>query len=196
MRREHLLRLFAEAQRLTGHREYVVIGSLSALGIQDEGELPLEMAMSNDVDAYTLADPGRIFDMQADLGEGSGFHRLHGFFLDPVSPDLPSLPHGWQKRMSHIEQGELRIWFLDPDDAAISKYARSQPNDLRWIRAGIGSGLVSLPRVRARMASTVFLDADEEARVRQQVEADEAWFEDMKKARLNRRASAPSKARR
>lgn len=183
MRREYLFRLFEEARRLTGHRDYVVIGSLSILGTQDEEGLPAEMAVSIDIDSYTRADPGRIHDLKDALGEGSDFHRVHGYYLDPVSPSLPSLPDGWQGRMTSLERGGLRLWFLDPDDAAISKYARSQPNDLRWIRAGILSGHVSLPRVQARIASTTFLDADEEATVRRQVAADQAWFESIRRGR-------------
>jgi len=185
MRREYLFRLFEEARRLTGHRDYVVIGSLSILGTQDEEGLPAEMAVSIDIDSYTRADPGRIHDVKEALGEGSDFHRVHGYYLDPVSPSLPSLPDGWQGRMTSLEQDGLRLWFLDPDDAAISKYARSQPNDLRWIRAGILSGHVSLPRVQARIASTTFLDAGEEATVRQQVTADVAWFESIRRSRSN-----------
>ena len=184
MRREYLFKLFDEARRLTGHHDYVVIGSLSILGTDDEDDLPVEMSMSTDVDCWTKADPGGIDDVKAALGEGSAFHRAHGYYLDPVSPSLPSLPDGWEARMSSLGHEGVRIWFLDPDDAAVSKYARSAPNDLRWIRAGIVSGHVSLPKVKARMASTTFLDADEEARVRSQVEADRAWFETLKKGRI------------
>ena len=184
MRREYLFKLFDEARRLTGHHDYVVIGSLSILGTDDEDDLPVEMSMSTDVDCWTKADPGGIDDVKAALGEGSAFHRAHGYYLDPVSPSLPSLPDGWEARMSSLGHEGVRIWFLDPDDAAVSKYARSAPNDLRWIRAGIVSGHVSLPKVKARMASTTFLDADEEARVRSQVEADRAWFEVLKKGRV------------
>jgi hypothetical protein len=68
----------------------------------------------------------------------------------------------------------------------VSKYARSAPNDLRWIRAGIVSGHASLPKVNARIASTTFLDAYEEALVRKQVAADRAWFETLKKGRAAR----------
>ncbi|NRF68534.1 hypothetical protein HLB44_16180 [Aquincola sp. S2] len=129
---------------------------------------------------YTKADPGRIGDVKAALGEGSEFHRARGYYLDPVSPSLPSLPDGWEARMTSIEQNDLRVWFLDPEDAAVSKYARGHPNDLRWIQAGIRSGNVSLPKIKARLASTTFLDADEEARVRKQVDADSAWLETVK----------------
>lgn len=48
----------------------------------------------------------------------------------------------------------------------MSKYARSQANDLRWIRAGILSGLVSVAKVKARIATTTFLVDQEQARVR------------------------------
>ncbi len=184
MKREFLFKAFEQACRLTGHKDYVVVGSLSILGTQDEDELPPEMSMSNDIDSYTLADPGRIYDVKAALGEGSEFHRVNGYFVDPVSPSLPSLPQGWEGRMTCLERRGIRVWFLDPDDAAVSKYARSQPNDLRWIRAGITSGHISLPRVKSRIPSTTFLDADEEARVRKQVHADLAWFELVKGARL------------
>jgi hypothetical protein len=183
VKRAFLFKVFEQACRLTGHKDFVVVGSLSILGTQDEDELPPEMSMSNDIDSYTLADPGRIYDVNAALGEGSDFHRANGYFLDPVSPSLPSLPQGWEGRMTCLEQRGIRVWFLDPDDAAVSKYARSQPNDLRWIRAGIASGHISLPRVASRIASTTFLDADEEARARTQVHADLAWFERVKGAR-------------
>lgn len=78
MKRAHLFTLFEQAHRATGHSDFVVVGSLSSLGTGDEGEPPAAMAMSNDVDSYTLADPGRILDLQAALGEGSPLHQAHG----------------------------------------------------------------------------------------------------------------------
>lgn len=190
MNRAHLFTLFERAHRLTGHRDFVVIGSLSILGTEDEDKLPMEMSMSIDIDCYTQADPARIYDVQAALGEGSDFHVAHGYFLDPVSPSLPSLPDGWKDRMVLIERGALRLWFLDPDDAAVSKYARSQANDLRWIRAGLLSGHISLPRIRTRLPSTLFLDEEEALRVKTQVDADTAWFASIRQGRSGA-AAAP-----
>jgi hypothetical protein len=184
MKREHLFKLFDEAHRLTGHKDYVVVGSLSILGTQDEEGLPAEMSMANNVSSYTKADPGRINDVSAALGEGSAFHKGNGYYLDPVSPHLPTLPDGWQNRLTSLNRGQVTLWFLDPDDAAMSKYARSAPNDLRWIRAGILCGLISLPKIKHRLASTTFLDGDEESRVRKQVDATLAWFEVVKSGRL------------
>ena len=185
VKREFLFKLFKEAYRLTRHKDYVVVGSLSILGTQDEADLPLEMSMSIDIDSYTKSDPERFFDAKAALGEGSEFHRINGYFLDPVSPQLPSLPDGWEARMTCLEQDDIRIWFLDPDDAAVSKYARSAPNDLRWIRAGITSGYISLPKVKSRIVATTFLDADEESRVKKQLNLDLAWFEIVKNRRID-----------
>ena len=165
------------ARELSGHSDYVVIGSLSVLGVVGGVRIPEEMSMSIDIDCYTKADPGRIFDLGPVLGEESPFRMEHGYYLDPVSPTLPSLPDGWEARMLCVHRDGLRIWFLDPNDAAVSKYARSEPRDLRWARAGIACGLVSLPVVRSRLRSTTFLDEEEEQLVRKQVEEDSEWFE-------------------
>lgn len=194
MKRACLFQLFDQAHRLTGHTDFVVIGSLSILGTQDEDELPCDMSMSIDVDAYTLADPGLILGLSASLGEGSDFHRAHGYYLDPVSPSLASLPDGWQARMNRLANGAVNLWFLDPDDAAVSRYARSQANDLRWIRAGIVAGLVSLPRIKARLSSTGFIDAEEAARVQRHLAEDQAWFEAIKSGRAEGASRSAHKA--
>lgn len=177
MNLDQVVKALQHARELSGHTDYVVIGSLSVLALEDGNAIPAEMSMSIDIDCYTKADPPRIFDLAATLGEDSCFRLQHGYYLDPVSPSLPSLPEGWDARMACIDRDGLHIWFLEANDAAISKYARSEPRDLRWARAGIKAGLISLPTVRARLRSTRFLDADEEQRVRKQVQEDSAWFE-------------------
>jgi hypothetical protein len=157
-----LFQLLDAARALCGHREYVVVGSLSVLGLAQVTAIPADMTMSIDADCYTAADPGRIFGLQTELGEGSPYHRSHGIYLDPVSPKLPTLPDGWEQRLIRIQQGEVTAAFLDPNDAAVSKLARGEPRDLRWVRAGLKVGIVSLPALRLRMRSTAFLDAAEQ----------------------------------
>lgn len=159
---ESLFRLLEAARALCGHREYVVVGSLSVLGLAQVTAIPADMTMSIDADCYTSTDPGRIFDLQAELGEGSSYHHSHGIYLDPVSPKLPTLPEGWEQRLIRIQQGEVTAAFLDPNDAAVSKLARGEPRDLRWVRAGLRVGIVSLAAVRLRMRNTPFLDAGEQ----------------------------------
>lgn len=180
---DQLFTLFGKARSLTGHRHFVVIGSLSILALEDSGDLPDDMTMSSDIDAYTRDDPDRIFDLEEALGADSTFYASEGYYLDPVSPHLPTLPDGWQARMNCVERDDLCLWFLDPNDAAISKYARSQPRDVRWIRSGVMNGYISLPTVLSRLSATSFLDEDESRRTREQVASDRQWFEQIKKAR-------------
>jgi hypothetical protein len=166
-----LFDLLHAAQRLCGHAEYVVVGSVSVLGMSEVTALPADMTVSIDADCYTRLDPGRIFELQGALGEHSAYHRAHGIYLDPVSPKLPTLPEGWESRLIRLERGGVIAAFLDPNDAAISKLARSEPRDLRWVRAGIQAGLVALPVLRLRSRSTSYLDDAEKSRVGEAIES-------------------------
>jgi len=163
MNLDALFELLIAAQKICGHRDYVIVGSLSILGMAEVCPIPSDMTMSIDADGYTLDDPARVFDLQSRLGEGSPFHRTHGYYLDPVSPKLPTLPEGWEQRLVKLSRAEVTAHFLEPNDAAVSKLARGEPRDIRWIKAGMKAGLVSMPTVRLRMRSTTFLDGKEQA---------------------------------
>ena len=157
-----LFNLLAAAKAECGHTDYVVVGSVSVLGMSDVSAIPSGMTVSIDADCYTLKDPPCVFDLQTRLGEGSAYHRLHGIYLDPVSPKLPTLPDGWQQRLIRMARGGVTAHFLEPNDAAVSKLARAEPRDMRWVRAGIAAGLVSLPMLKLRMRTTDFLDQQEQ----------------------------------
>jgi hypothetical protein len=175
VRREDLRRLFARARALCGETDYVVLGSLAVLG--HAGEVPPRMAASIDVDAYTKADPGRIFELAPALGQGSAFEAAHGYYLDPISPSVATLPAGWESRLVRIQlEADLAAWFLEPNDAAVSKYARMEPRDREWIRPGLRAGLLSLATLEARFARTTFLDAQESDRARKSLEEDRLWL--------------------
>lgn len=167
-----LFSALTKAKKLIGHSEYVIVGSLSAIALEDSGRLPPEMAMSNDFDMYTRADPGRIDDIAEALGEGSAFFDEHDMYIDPVSPKLLTLPEGWEDRMTPLERDGIKAYFLDPNDAAISKYTRGAPNDARWITAGIQAQLIDLEVVAHRLRTTRFLDAAEEAATRARIDRD------------------------
>lgn len=81
-------------------------------------------------------------------------------------------PQHWQQRLIPAEKDGIRLWCLDPNDAAVSKYARSEPRDLRWIRAGIGASIVSLAIVRIRLKQTSFADDTEKKRAWDSFERD------------------------
>jgi hypothetical protein len=175
VKREDLGRLFARARDLCGERDYVVLGSLCVLGVA--GEFPPRMAASLDVDAYTRSDPKRVFDLVPALGQGSPFEAEFGYYLDPISPRVATLPHGWEERLTRIQLGEdVAGWFLEPNDAAVSKYARMEPRDREWIRPGLRAGLLSAAVLEGRFARTTFLDAGESSRARAAFEEDRRWL--------------------
>ncbi|MGH8705076.1 MAG: DUF6036 family nucleotidyltransferase [Burkholderiales bacterium] len=175
MKRDDLRRLFAQARKLCGETDYVVFGSLAALGYA--GEVPPRMAMSLDVDTFGKNDPARLFDLVRALGQGSPFEAEHGYYLDPIAPRVATLPNGWEERLVRIElEPGLAAWFLEPNDAAVSKYARMEPRDREWIRAGLQAGILSLPIIEARFAQTAFLDAAESERARSALSEDRAWL--------------------
>jgi hypothetical protein len=174
LKREDLRRLFARARELCGEREYVVLGSLAVLGWA--GSVPPRMAASLDVDAFTRNDPDRVFDLAPALGQGSPFEAEHGYYLDPISPRVPTLPDGWEERLARIElEPGLVASFLDLHDAAVSKYARMEPRDREWIRPGLGAGLLTVAMLDARFAHTAFADSAEAARARSALEEDRRW---------------------
>ncbi len=160
-----LTTLFDEARRRTQHNEYVVMGSLSVLGVLDSARVPVRMVMSIDVDCFTPRDPGRIFELRADLGQGSAFEAEHGFYLDPMAPEVATLPENWRHRLVQVPlPNGINLFFLDPNDTAVSKYARAEPRDREWIRAGLKAGVLNAGVIASRFRETVFLDNDEQRR--------------------------------
>lgn len=169
--------LLGEAGRRTQHTEFVIVGSLSVLGVLGKRPVPRRMLLSIDVDCFTPKDPERIFELSASLGAGSEFEQAHGYYLDPVSPQLPTLPANWEYRLIKLPlAGGITAAFLDPNDAAVSKYARGEPRDREWIRAGLEAGLLCAPVIESRFGDTVFLDDAERRRAKRLLAEDLAWL--------------------
>jgi hypothetical protein len=170
-----LQQLFDETRKITGAAEFVVVDSLSILGIVKGSDVPARMLMSIDVDCFTRQDPGRIREVEAALGAGSPFEARHGFYLYPISPKVPTLPEQWEYRLIRVplEHG-IVVFFLEPNDAAVSKYARCEPRDREWIQAGLKAGLLSAPVVASRFRQTYFFDAAERDRALKALAEDRA----------------------
>ncbi|MEQ1914358.1 MAG: hypothetical protein HOP24_01725 [Sideroxydans sp.] len=174
MNRNDVSHLLAEAMRLTQHRDYVIIGSLSILGVT--AAPPDSMTGSIDVDLYPKNDPGRTFEIAAALGLGSAFEQRFGYYADAVSPMLPTLPEGWEARLINVAfDNGVTAWFLDPNDAAISKYVRSEPRDRTWIRAGLLARFISLPTVEYRLRETI-MESEESALTKKAIAEDTIWL--------------------
>jgi hypothetical protein len=147
------------AKELSGHSEFVIVGSLAILGAV--ADPPDAMVVSIDVDTYLKADPGRTGELSEALGQGSPFEDEHGYYLDPVSPHLPSFPEGWQQRLILIDFGDVRAFFVEPNDVAVSKYIRGDERDMRWLREGLNSGLLNMDVIERRIGSAPTADDTE-----------------------------------
>jgi len=152
MNLDALARLLREASRVTNHRHFVIVGSLSAAGASTDP--PERMVQSIDVDLFPKLDPERLDEINARVGEGSDFHIKHGYYADALSPATLSLPAQWEARLIQMPlAGGVTAWFLDPNDAAASKLIRGAGNDLEWVDAGLQAGILSAERIATRLRS-------------------------------------------
>jgi len=190
----HLHVLLAQAKKLIDHSEFVVVGSLSILGVVSGSKAPPRMLTSIAVDCFTRQDPPRIFELQQALGQGSPFEAKHGFYLDPMDEKAPTLPEQWESRLVRVPLNDgIIVFFLDLNDAAVSKYARGEPRDREWIQAGLGAALLSAPIIESRFRQTDFFDADEHGQAIKALITDCAKFGP---ASGRENASSPSGVRR
>lgn len=180
MKLEDIDLLLSKIRDASGLDEFVVIGSLSALGISGD-QLPPRMIWSMEVDAYPERDPARAPEFSEKFGENSAFHAEYGYYFDAVSPDLPTLPEGWEHRMiRQVLPSGVKVKYLDSNDCAVSKYARSEPKDREWIRAGIEAGILSLPTIEYRMRETLFFDDEEHRKAKAALAQDKLWFQSLR----------------
>lgn len=121
------------------------------------------MVMSIDVDTYLKNDPQRTGELVEALGQGSAFEDEFGYYLDPISPNLPSFPEGWQDRLILLDFGDIQAFFVDPNDVAVSKYMRGEERDLRWLRAGLKDKLLNMDIIERRIASAPALEGELQA---------------------------------
>jgi hypothetical protein len=85
------------------------------------------------------------------------------------------LPEQWEYRLVRVElEGQIVVFFLDPNDAAVSKYARCDVRDRQWIRAGLEAGLLSAPIIESRFRQTPFFDDAERERAYKALAEDRA----------------------
>jgi len=74
------------------------------------------------------------------FGEGSQFHRAHGFFIDGVDDTTAKLPADWRHRaiVRNVEMPDGRLVTAiapAPEDIVVSKLARLDQKDRDYIKA-------------------------------------------------------------
>lgn len=179
---EELVTAIHEAQ---GIDKFVVFGSLSVLGMAPQQQIPDAMLTSNELDAYPEEDPDRRHQIAQRFGQGTAFERKHGYYFDPIAPGLPTLPDGWRERLVPVKlKTGVTVKFLEPNDAAVSKYARGDPKDRAWIREGLAASILSAATIDYRFRSTPFMDQAEHERAKTALAEDLAWLRKKRRKRV------------
>ncbi len=157
---DHVLRA---AGRITGEKQFIIIGSQSLHGKYPD--LADDILRSAEVDLMAKRDPSRTEWLNA-IGQDSKFHEEFGYYADPVDETTATLPKGWKGRLVNLPPGDtdgVAGLCLEPHDLAIAKYVAGREKDVIFTREIARLGVVSSDRLLALLDQT---PVSEEARQR------------------------------
>src|SRR5258708_25307771 len=115
---DHVLRA---AGRITGEKQFIIIGSQSLHGKYPD--LPDDLVKSFEVDLIALKKADRTEWLEG-IGGYSPFHESFGYYADPVDNKTATLPKGWKGRLVALPPWgtpRLPAPFLAPPDLAIAQ---------------------------------------------------------------------------
>ena len=161
MRKRELKAALKAAARVTGERQFFIIGSQAVHAHCQRP--PAEVLLSQECDMYPRTRPQAAELLERKLGRNSTFARKHGFYVDVVTPEVASLPEQWEKRVKRFTVGPVTAYCLDIHDLLASKLAAGRLKDLELTGAVLKLGLAKLPSLRRRLAKLLPVSARGEA---------------------------------
>ncbi len=176
MKKQQLDHVLRAAGRITGEKQFVIIGSQSLHGKYPD--LPDDIVRSAEVDLIASKNPDRTEWLNA-IGVHSPFHETFGYYADPVDEKTATLPKGWKGRLVNLPPGEtegVRGLCLDPHDLAIAKYAARREKDLAFTRELARRGIVTRKRLLTLLKETPVTEEVRE-RIRGDIARDFAGIE-------------------
>jgi uncharacterized nucleotidyltransferase DUF6036 len=165
---DHVLRA---AGRITGEKQFIIIGSQSLHGMYPD--LPDDIVRSAEVDLIAKRDASRTEWLNV-IGQDSKFHEQFGYYADPVDETTAILPKGWKSRLVNLpagDTGDVAGLCLDPHDLAIAKYVARREKDIIFTRELAARGIVSHDRLLALLEQTP-VTAEARRRIRAYVDRD------------------------
>ncbi|MCE2476106.1 MAG: hypothetical protein J4F47_11235 [Alphaproteobacteria bacterium] len=133
MRRDQLEHIIRAAADVTGEHEFIIIGSQAILGQYPNAPAPL--LISREADLYPRHRPELSIEIEGSLGSGSRFDKTFTYHADGVSPTTATLPEGWERRLTKIQNPNTKGatgWCIDVHDIAIAKYVAGREKDQRY----------------------------------------------------------------
>ena len=165
---EHIIRASGDVAQ---DDEIVIIGSQSVLG--QFPNAPLRLLVSMDADVYPNHNPELADQVDGAIGEGSSFHKLHGYYAQGVGPETAVLPSGWKDRLVVVKNGNtngIAGLCLEVHDLAISKFVAGRYKDVEFIQELIRHNMIQKNTMLTRLAEAELLEA-ERSRIGLKIEA-------------------------
>jgi hypothetical protein len=165
---DHVLRA---AGRITGERQFIIIGSQALHGKYPD--VADQILTSFEVDLVATRRVERTEWLNV-IGVDSQFHETYGYYADAVDLATATLPKGWKGRLVSLPPGDtegVRGLCLDPHDLAIAKYAAFREKDLVFTGELARRRITSKKRLLELLEQTDVC-AELRARIRARIEAD------------------------
>jgi len=171
MKKHQLDHVLRAAGRITGEKQFIVIGSQSLHG--KHPDLADELVASAEADLIAKGNVVRTEWLNA-IGQDSPFHVEFGYYADPVEEGTATLPTGWKGRLVNLPAGDtdgVRGLCLDPHDLAIAKYVARREKDRMFNQELARRGIVSRKRLLTLVEKTP-VTKDVQDRIRRDIAAD------------------------
>ena len=147
---EHILRA---AGSITGHTEWVIVGSQAILGAVPDA--PREITISEELDIFAPGDESASDLIDGTIGERSPFHETFGYYAHGVGAETATLPSRWRDRAVIIRSdatGGVSGICPHPSDLAISKLAAWREKDREFVAALFRYGFTTREEVETHLS--------------------------------------------
>lgn len=171
MKKQQLDHVLRAAGRITGEKQFLIIGSQSLHGKYPD--LPDDILRSAEVDLVARDNVDRTEWLNV-IGQDSPFHETFGYYADPVDETSATLPRGWKGRLVNLPAGDtagVKGLCLDPHDLAIAKYVAGREKDRIFTRELALRGIVDRERLLALVDKTL-IPGEVRLRIRDCIERD------------------------
>ncbi len=171
MKKQQLDHVLRAAGRITGEKQFVIVGSQSLHGRYPDAADEIVHSAEVDLIAKNALERTEWLNV---IGQDSPFHETFGYYADPVDETTATLPRGWKGRLVNLPAGDtegVRGLCLDPHDLAISKYVARREKDRVFTRELARRALVERERLLALVDKTP-VSEDVRTRIRADIAAD------------------------